>query len=94
MPLDDPTADVRTSRPIVEPWSIVEMSRAYAAYPHLENDRLPLRADLSAIDPPEMLGAFEDPEDNMGYSEQTEASMGGGKALKMITRTYRMKDGS
>ena len=37
---------------------------------------------------------FKDPEGNMGYSESTKASMGGGKATKTVTRTYKMSDGS
>jgi len=37
---------------------------------------------------------FTDPQGNMGYSESTKASMGGGKATKTVTRTYKMSDGS
>lgn len=37
---------------------------------------------------------WEDPPGHMGWSESTSASMGGGKATKTVTRTYKMQDGS
>ena len=37
---------------------------------------------------------WEDPPGHMGWSESTKASVGGGKATKTVTRTYKMQDGS
>ena len=37
---------------------------------------------------------WEDPAGHMGWSESTQAQVGGGKATKTVTRTYKMQDGS
>jgi len=37
---------------------------------------------------------WDEPENHMGYSESTKASMGGGKATKVVARTYKMGDGT
>ena len=37
---------------------------------------------------------WEDPPGHVGWSESTKAAVGGGKATKTVTRTYKMADGS